>query len=160
MKLTYCIGLDLGQTHDYTALVVLEYPRQQRPVYAVRHLERSCLGTAYTDVVPAVARLAQLPQLGAPPVVVDQTALGRLLVDMPRRVRLPGRLVPVAITARSAVRANDHAHPFSAQSSRVRIVAQDPAVTLSGAILTVAAVVPFPLERSAARLAVEHRHEF
>jgi hypothetical protein len=65
MTLDYYIGLDLGQTSEYTALVVLErLPPASRggyggpPRYGLRHLERYILGAAYPAIVAAVARLA------------------------------------------------------------------------------------------------------
>ena len=84
---SYVIGLDLGQSQDYTALAVLEQTARDtgerrwtvewedcwnggpldpvqprlRPViavsYAVRHLERLPLGTRYPDVVKRVQAL-------------------------------------------------------------------------------------------------------
>jgi hypothetical protein len=101
MVADYYVGLDLGQAVDFTALAVLERPSSagHEPVYSLRHLRRFPLGTPYTEVVPAVVRL-----LGAPPLkehvtlVVDQTGVGRAVVDLLRR-EAECRLVPVTITA-------------------------------------------------------------
>jgi hypothetical protein len=97
----YYVGLDLGQAVDFTALAVLERPPGTglEPTYSLRHLRRYPLGTPYTDVVPAVVRL-----VGSPPLkehvtlVVDQTGVGRAVVDLLRR-EADCRLVPVTITA-------------------------------------------------------------
>ena len=108
MRPDYFLGLDLGQTRDFTALAVLE--RQpptdagtvvEPPEYALRHLHRFPLGTPYTEIVPAVAALVRSGPLAEAPVVVDQTGVGRAVVDMMRRA--VGWVVPVTITGGHAV---------------------------------------------------------
>jgi len=103
MRPDYFLGLDLGQTRDFTALAVLE--RQpptdagtavEPPEYALRHLHRFPLGTPYTEIVPAVAALVRSGPLAESPVVVDQTGVGRAVVDMLRQAI--GWVVPVTIT--------------------------------------------------------------
>jgi hypothetical protein len=102
---SYILGLDLGQTKDFTALAVLECQAAEttteRPEYALRHLRRFPLGTPYTEIVPAVATLVQSGPLAESPVVVDQTGVGRAVVDMLRRAG--GWVVPVTITGGHAV---------------------------------------------------------
>jgi hypothetical protein len=107
----FLLGLVLGQAHDFTALAVLEkgWPEddraEERAHYAVRHLERLPLGTPYPGMVARVgervhalaAREAHLT------LVVDQTGVGRPVVDLLRAARLPCRLVPITITAGQAV---------------------------------------------------------
>ncbi len=104
MTAEFFLGLDLGQTQDFTALAVLECqpttPTEQ-PGYALRHLRRFPLGTAYTEIVPAVARLAGAQPLSGSPLVVDQTGVGRAVVDM--LLQAAGWVVPVTITAGHAV---------------------------------------------------------
>ncbi len=107
---SYVVGLDLGQTKDFTALAVLERQAplsdNDKPDYALRHLKRFALGTAYTDIVPAVATLRRTPALRDTPLVVDQTGVGRAVVDMLRQSA--GWVVPVTITGGHAVtRADD-----------------------------------------------------
>jgi hypothetical protein len=102
MTTRYFIGLDLGQAGDFSALAVLERPTapRERSEYSVRHLRRFPLGTPYTDVVPAVAELAGAPPLaGACLLAVDQTGVGRPVVDMLRQQPVPATVVPVTITA-------------------------------------------------------------
>jgi hypothetical protein len=105
MSEEYVIGLDLGQTQDYTALAVLQRVQTvQQSDYLVRHLKRYPLGTPYTAIVPSVACLAGSPILaGKSTLVVDQTGVGRPLVEM--LLREPGipRVVPVTITSGHAV---------------------------------------------------------
>jgi hypothetical protein len=111
MKPDYVVGLDLGQASDFTALAVLERPPpaptptpREEPIYSVRHLQRFPLGTPYTTIVPAVAcLLGTEPLKGCATLVVDQTGVGRALVDMLRRAPVPGRMVPVTITGGQAV---------------------------------------------------------
>src|SRR5262249_42130611 len=101
MATDYYVGLDLGQAADFTALAVLERPEGsgEGSAYSLRHLRRYPLGTPYTQVVPAVVRLVGLPPLkGQVTLVVDQTGVGRAVVDLLRR-EAECRLVPVTITA-------------------------------------------------------------
>jgi hypothetical protein len=110
---TYFLGLDLGQAADYTALAVLEklFPRRQverrreagqgafvealPPVYHCRHLARMPLGTAYPAVADHVKELLGAPQLrGRTSLVVDNTGVGRRVVDMLRAKHL----MPIAVT--------------------------------------------------------------
>jgi hypothetical protein len=97
----YIVGLDLGQAADFTALAVLERPADQHSnvVYALRHLRRFTLGTPYTEIVPAVSQLVAAPPLaGRVSLVVDQTGVGRAVVDMLKR-SVSCQVVPVTITA-------------------------------------------------------------
>ncbi len=101
----YVMGLDLGQSKDYTALAIVEATptkytqtvvgREREtglpidrdiqvegpPVsLALRHLERPELGTPYTEIVRQVSeRLRAIP--GAL-VAVDKTGVGAAVVDM------------------------------------------------------------------------------
>ena len=79
----YFLGLDLGQSQDYTALIIAE---QQGPagqaVYHLRHLERCPLGTSYPEVVRLVARrLHALPPVPRR-LVVDKTGVGAAVCNM------------------------------------------------------------------------------
>jgi hypothetical protein len=89
------VAVDLAQTHDFTAISVHEFTpgeRQGSTQHAVRHLERLPLGTAYPEQVERIAALVE--RVGACELVVDQTGVGRPVVDM-----LRGRgLSPQAIT--------------------------------------------------------------
>jgi hypothetical protein len=103
----YLVGLDLGQTADFTALAVLERPTVTRGgtpgTYTLRHLQRYPLGTPYTAIVPAVAQLVNGPPLaGHVSLIVDQTGVGRAVVDMLRRAA-PCHVVPVTITGGQSV---------------------------------------------------------
>jgi hypothetical protein len=100
----FVLGLDLGQTTDFTALAILERPPAgagEDAPYALRHLRRFALGTPYTAIVPAVAALTRSGKLAGSALVVDQTGVGRAVVDMLRATA--GAVVPVTITAGQAV---------------------------------------------------------
>lgn len=100
----YIIGVDLGQANDYTAVSVIEMHtggdgREAERSYQVRHLDRLPLGTPYPEQVEAVSRVVglvkeqhaknsspgQSDRRPSPPrLVVDQTGVGRPVVDMLR----------------------------------------------------------------------------
>ena len=63
----FCVGLDLGQSADYTALAVVQDVTQEKPgggterFLHLRHLERYPLRTLYPDIVEGVAALMRDP---------------------------------------------------------------------------------------------------
>lgn len=98
----FIVGIDLGQAFDYTAVCVLQQdsvledgPRGRSVTrrYQARHLERFTLGTSYPAqaerIGAIVARIRELAGLrsGSPllRLVVDQTGVGRPVVDMLRK---------------------------------------------------------------------------
>jgi len=112
--LRYFVGIDLGQTTDPTAIAVLERPRitartprhERRPDYALRHLQRFPLATPYTQVVEDVIKMLQTPPLPGCMVAVDQTGVGRPVVEMLARAmrgKVRCHLLPITITAGSKV---------------------------------------------------------
>jgi hypothetical protein len=109
MAWCHFVGLDLGQAQDFTALAVLERPfvnlntppTQRRPVNALRHLRRLPLGTPYPEVVQEILKLLRAPTLAGALLVVDQTGVGRPVVDMladKLRNQVTARLLPITIT--------------------------------------------------------------
>jgi hypothetical protein len=102
----YFLGLDLGQSHEFTALCILEQrfvPQAEQPGYTTAHydlvhLERWPLQTPYLEIVRHVAELVVKPPLAYPTLVVDQTAVGKAVVDLFRSVNLRANLQPVVIT--------------------------------------------------------------
>jgi hypothetical protein len=103
----YFVGLDLGQAADYTALAVLEKtetleahpPRTVVRKYAVRHLGRFPLGTAYPVVVARVVALVARPPLAGCTLSVDPTGVGWPVVDLLRQARPRAAVHPILITA-------------------------------------------------------------
>jgi hypothetical protein len=99
---TYCVGLDLGQSAEYTALAVVEEVIRRLPTgreeshLHLRYLQRFPLHTPYPKIVDGVADLVGDPRLmkhtrqpwdpvGAvqhPVLLIDQTGVGKRVVDL------------------------------------------------------------------------------
>lgn len=105
----YVVGLDLGQSQDPSAIAVLRrrvWPREPARLDIV-HLRRYQLGTPYTTIIEQVVTLlnrTEHPGSGVRPLRgcvfgLDQTGVGRPVVDMFVAARPPVRLHPVTITA-------------------------------------------------------------
>jgi hypothetical protein len=89
------MGLDLGQASDYTALVIVEASADAEPRFAIRHLQRMALGTSYPKIAEYVAGLLRREPLHRNcDLVVDQTGVGRAIVDLLRR----SGVNPIAVT--------------------------------------------------------------
>lgn len=95
--MSFYVGLDLGQSNDYTALAVVEKVGEGRdPDLHLRHLERYPLRMPYPDMVSRVAALVRDPALTTthqywqsgrrvltePELLVDATGVGRPVVDL------------------------------------------------------------------------------
>jgi hypothetical protein len=98
----YFLGLDLGQSNDYTALAIIHAGHERNAdgtidsFLRLRHLERYPLGTPYTDVADGVAALMRSDALNSyefdpasmrngPPgvsLVVDKTGVGVAVTDL------------------------------------------------------------------------------
>jgi len=107
MDVRYFSGLDLGQSQDFTALAILEQtmlpdpdkPGQNVRHYAVRHLERFPLGTSYTAILrPARDAVPRLEPLARTTLAVDQTGVGRPVIDMLNRSPIDASIRPITIT--------------------------------------------------------------
>ncbi len=65
----FCVGLDLGQSADYTALAVVQSVTEESPAGGhrkalhLRHLERYPLRTPYPEIAGKVAALVRSPEL-------------------------------------------------------------------------------------------------
>ena len=114
----FVVGVDLGQSQDYTAIVILErFLQPLREIdgngnqktdtrYEIRHLERAPLGTSYPSIVKRVAALVRspdlmqwqrkklpdgsrhIPEIIMPALVVDKTGVGAPVVDLLRAAKL------------------------------------------------------------------------
>ena len=102
----FYVGLDLGQSADFTALAVVqdvgevgEDGKLKRRLH-LRHLERYPLRTPYTDIANGVAALMRDPRLWSnrkpPRLVLDNTGVGVAVTDLLKSKGL--RFTPVTIT--------------------------------------------------------------
>ena len=87
----YYMGLDLGQSQDYTALscleqrIVIEQPGDRKTRhYRLMGLKRWPLKTAYPVIVHELRELVARPPLRDCKLMVDQTGVGKAVVDMLR----------------------------------------------------------------------------
>lgn len=105
----FIIGLDLGQSNDYSALLILqrhqewekgqvpakpnnlvlhakdwvEQKQTEEPDYQIRHIHRYPLGTPYPDVIEHVKGLVGTPEIkGKYALVIDHTGVGRPVFDI------------------------------------------------------------------------------
>jgi len=108
----FYVGLDLGQSADYTALAVIQDGVRRSPTGVekflhLRHLERYELGTLYPDIADAVTALLRAPELSPdefdgvrikrtpPELVVDQTGVGPAVTDLLKKRGLRFRAVTI-----------------------------------------------------------------
>ena len=95
----FVVGVDLGQTADYTAITILE--EREKESYDVRYLER-LRNTPYPAIVRRLDHLVRrLPE--RPSMAVDATGVGRPVVDMIRDAHLPASIYPITLTGGDAV---------------------------------------------------------
>jgi hypothetical protein len=107
----YFVGVDLGQSRDFTAIAVVEmaelkgewdpeaYAWLKRVALRLRFLERIPLGTPYPEVVARVVEVTRSRELaGRCHVAVDGTGVGRPVVDLLRSAGPGGLLMPAIIT--------------------------------------------------------------
>jgi hypothetical protein len=89
----FVVGVDLGQSKDYTAIAIVEEVStsrldeqnrlETRTVLHLRYLERIALGTTYPRIVGHVLALLDQPPLTRDmPLVVDRTGVGSAVVDL------------------------------------------------------------------------------
>ena len=106
-EITYFTGLDLGQASDFSAVAVVERTTSCHQTgeksFSARHLERFPLGTPYPAICDRVVELFAWPPLSWSTLAVDQTGVGRAVVDMIRRARPKAAIRPITITAGHAV---------------------------------------------------------
>jgi len=86
----------------------LRHLHRSDAVYAVRHLERFRLGTSYTVIVDRVVDLFSRTPLSNSNLAVDQTGVGRAVVNMLVKAKPQANIRPITITAGSAVTVVDN----------------------------------------------------
>jgi Terminase RNaseH-like domain len=95
----YVVGVDLGQTADYTAITILE--EREKNSYDVRYLER-LRNTPYHSIVRRLGHLVKmLPE--RPSMAVDATGVGRPVIDMIRDAHLPATVYAITLTGGDTV---------------------------------------------------------
>jgi len=102
----FCLGVDLGQSFDPTAICLLEHRREGlKPPegigvdlrqklgpseFVVKHLQRVPLGTSYPAIAQIVAGLLAKDEIrGNCSLVIDRTGVGRAVGDIFTRAGLP-----------------------------------------------------------------------
>ncbi len=102
----FYFGVDLGQSHDPTAIAIVERVGEY---FHCGHLERVPLGTPYPAIIAQVAGMMQHPSnAGDVELAIDATGVGRPVADMFQAAGIP--FVGVIITggADEQVGGNDH----------------------------------------------------
>ena len=135
----YLVGIDLGQTNDFTALVVLEASEKESVRhFAARHIERLPVGTTYPAQVARVKALNDRLKVDTgivPSLVVDQTGVGRPVVDM---LRTAG-LLPAAVSIHGGDAVSRDGHDYRVpKRDLVRVVE----LLLQSKRLTIARALP------------------
>jgi hypothetical protein len=127
----FIVGLDLGQRHDHSAIVVVEKPPRHRlstmpQSLVVRMAQRIPLGMAYPEVVEVVRHVTgmanaagRVPGEGSCKLVVDATGLGRPVVELLRRARLDCLMTAVTITS------GDRQHSRKGEGEAMNVPKQD-----------------------------------
>jgi hypothetical protein len=97
----FYFGLDLGQTSDPTASIILDaHGEGDTRTYDVRHIEQFRLGTTYPKIVQAVcAMLDREPLRRQCTLVIDHTGVGRPIYDM----FVEAKLEPIGLTITGGV---------------------------------------------------------
>jgi hypothetical protein len=99
---SFWVSVDLGQSHDYTAITVIEVVKSESRERDgnIVHLERLTLGMSYPDQVQRIKELQE--RIPDSRIVVDSTGVGRAVIDLMRKEGLR----PVAITITGGNEAN------------------------------------------------------
>ena len=116
----FFVGVDFGQSRDFTAIAVVEraettgewdagrYAWRKEVSLHLRYLERIALGTPYPEVVERVVHVTRWPDLAGrctlgarveSALAVDGTGVGRAVVDLLRKSGPGCTLLPVNITS-------------------------------------------------------------
>ena len=103
----WILGLDLGQSSDYSALSVVEEDRatgarQSDAHFALRHIDRT-RNQPYPAIIRGVADLIERRKLRSAHLVVDATGVGAPVVDYLRSARLGVSIIAVTITGGTKV---------------------------------------------------------
>jgi len=112
----YLIGVDLGQSHDYTAISIIRREKildrihngvKRYRQYDLAFLSRCALGTPYPAIIDRLKDLKSKLD-GYSVLVVDGTGVGAPVVDMLRKEKL--KPVPIVIHGGQAVHTERGSH--------------------------------------------------
>jgi hypothetical protein len=112
-RLSYFAGLDLGRSHEFTALAVVERSQPagsfepEDMQYAVRHLERFPPGTSYPTAFSRLVEVFATKPLAGAILVADQTAVGRPVVESLRHSGVRATVIPLTLTVGHAAHRDD-----------------------------------------------------
>ncbi len=101
----FAAGLDVGQTADPSALAVVRKQGEARAaVFTLMALRRYELRTAYRDVIDDAHRVMTANPLKGSPLGIDQTGVGRPVVELAQEKFGEGEacIVPITITGGNA----------------------------------------------------------
>lgn len=99
------MGLDLGPPGEPTGFAVLEraeLPNREHE-YFIRHLDRCSAGSTFPQIVEKVVACAATPDLKGALMIVDCTAVGRVVLMSLRRAQPAPAVIPVVIGLGHAV---------------------------------------------------------
>jgi hypothetical protein len=105
----YFVGLDLGQSQDFSALCVMERTGESRASFqfACTYLHRWKLRTPYPTIVSDTVRLMNKPELQSgpqrPTLAIDATGVGAPVIDLFKREKHNSKLEPIQIVGGSNV---------------------------------------------------------
>jgi hypothetical protein len=105
----YFVGLDLGQSQDFSALCVIERTGDDCANYrfACSYLRRWQLRTSYPEIVSDTVRLMNTPELqtgrGRPTLAIDATGVGAPVFDLFKRENHSSHLQAIQIVGGSTV---------------------------------------------------------
>jgi hypothetical protein len=104
----YYVGLDLGQAADYTALAIVEQRTVDgRMFYDVRHLKRWPVCTSYPAIARDVCRMIENDPLKGCMMAIDQTGVGRTIVDTFRQLESFADIRAITLTLGQTVHWNN-----------------------------------------------------
>lgn len=116
------MGVDLGQSQNHSAIVVVEqriesdgevcpltFEPLARRVLVVKHVEQIVLETSYTAVLERIRLVSRTPEMARAKltVAVDATGLGRVVWDLLQQDKPRGELLAVSITGGQTGRDQD-----------------------------------------------------
>jgi hypothetical protein len=156
----YVVGLDLGQTADYTALSILERTETaDGSHYAVRHLERF-QRVPYTEIGKTLQALLSRPPLPGSTLAVDQTGVGRAVIDILVAMNLPAAITPVTITSghKTTCEADGWRVPKKELVSTVRVLLESGRLVFAPK-LKLADIARRELEKFRAKISVDTGNE-